>query len=178
MKFLKRLCDMRCTQSNEAIIQNNKITFKDESGYEYPYCAPPGFCESPRYDDKRGGYLTKVEVAPGSWMWGRDLEKEEENRESADKENKRRGALWTALLTRVLTEEEMQEVLKLGDAINEYYYVSYSSCGFTSVGSTIEEMNRQHQRAMQRMTAYYNQARLQLLAKGAKWPTSDPKSDT
>lgn len=159
-----------CTGSDIAL---NTSAMRKTLGLQEPSKTPSYFCIDGGVDYNYSTYYAqngqrRIEVAPGSWMWGRDLEAEKEEQKACQAQVDQINALWVALQTRILTEDEMREVLRLGDQINNaaLYY------GWHGPGSSFQSSSESvHHRAMERMQAYYNQARLQLIAKGAVWPT-------
>lgn len=155
------------------IIDTRTVEEKKEA-YQYPHCEPPSRWDTrPATSEYDGVRVYKTEVAPGSWMWMPDPDREAREYEEQKEEFSRHFAaqkhnqeLWYALQSRLLSEGEMIEIEKLGRQINTPESLGYS---FDVAASLTAE----HRRTMERLTAYYNQARLQLLAKGAKWPRSD-----
>lgn len=150
-----------------AVTIDQRTDAEKKAAYQYPHCESPGSFGMPDIHTYEGIRIYKTEVAPGSWMWMKDSDREaREDAELREEfirkeiENKHIAELWFALQTRLLSEEEMGEVVQLGCRINEPSY------GYYGTRAEIQC----YQAAMARMTAYYNQARLQLLAKGAKWP--------
>lgn len=63
----------------------------------------------------------KVEVSPGRWQW---VVNEESRKAVVDSDNRKRELL-AALRTRVLTDEELREVLAHGDDLNIYNWEPY-----------------------------------------------------
>jgi len=70
-----------------------------------------------------GTQYRKAEVEPGVWHWVVDQGAMRAKGELAAHKSR----LWGALQTRVLTDEEMAEVLRLGDSLNIQEMVSYNA---------------------------------------------------
>lgn len=117
-----------------------------DAEYEWPFCAPPSMYGD---DDRlRDGVLYKRALTPeGEWSWVRD-DVATENRQNEI----RRGELWRALQTRLLTEEEMIEVESHGSHLNRSVY----DAGFYSP-------EEQHHRVIEYQNALHNQMKLQLI---------------
>lgn len=77
--------------------------------YEWPFCAPPTQNASYSISDDHHTYCRK-ETSPGVWQWVIDEKAEEFSR----KFEHRKQELAFALVSRVLTDEEFQEVERLG----------------------------------------------------------------
>lgn len=93
--------------------------------YKWPNCASPtdfelkhGFYGSLNLN---GTQYKKVESEPGCWQWVVDQEIMERNRSYET----RRAELWWALYTRVISDEEMDEVLRYGEGISLPYNRPY-----------------------------------------------------
>jgi hypothetical protein len=99
-----------------------------------------------------GTCYKKEEVEPGRWQW---VVNEEAERLSREYEN-HKADLWWALRTRVLSDEEMQEVRSYGDFLNVRPMVSYNA----------EEKRRELDNALA------NQAMLQIAAMKAERKTN------
>lgn len=90
--------------------------------YEWPNCESPtegglGYgalsCNGTQYK--------KSEVSPGKWEWVQDIEA---MNSMADRENHRRDLFW-ALRSRILTDDEMKEVVEYGNSLNIELNQSY-----------------------------------------------------
>lgn len=99
---------------------------KPKPEYEWPNVAPPPAGEGGDYYGRVGtenAQYKVVEVTPGKWQWTVD---QEAMQAIADTMAHRR-TLWQALQTRVLTDQEMLEALRLGDSLNIELNASYNA---------------------------------------------------
>jgi hypothetical protein len=115
--------------------------------YEWPEAAEPsgGFAGGCNIN---GTQYKVVKVSDGRWEYVVDHEAEEYLRQAES----HRAALYWALQSRLLTDEESKEVERYGDSLNTPIGVSYSS---TEKKSELQN-------------ALYNQARLKILALQSK----------
>lgn len=100
---------------------------KSAAKYKWPDC------ESPEEERERGVFgigmsingtpYCKKEVEPGKWQWVIDEAGVQFKR---DEENRRRD-LWWALRSRVLNDEEMEQVRSYGEHLNVREMVSYNA---------------------------------------------------
>lgn len=133
------------------------VTASKASGHKWPDCAPidkaDPYWEINNNLNVNGVNYLKREVSPGRWQW---VQNEEANRRQHEYE-KRKDDLYFALQTRALTTDEEIEALGYGSSLNIRNMVSYRA----------EEKSRELQ------NAWFQQRRLQLLARSPLPPPSE-----
>lgn len=124
-----------------------KISAKqNKPKYKWPECEPPHEIVGFSAFNINGTQYKKKEVSPGIWNWVID---EEMMALSCNREFKRRALYW-ALQTRVLTDDELQEAEQYGYSLN------------IDMGVPFREADKR--RDLQ--DAWFQQRRLQALERG------------